>query len=82
MATTESASFAATTKIARKLHLGSQGSVTAAAVGTTLPGFQVDFSHAPISVNPGELLHVIMRSVLATVTGACRGGVAVLGYFE
>jgi len=82
LATTESASFAATTKIARKMHLGSQGSVTAAAAGTTLPGFQVDFSHAPLTVNPGEYLHVIMRSVLATVTGACRGGVAVLGYFE
>ena len=83
LATTESASFAAaTTKIARKLHLGSQGVVTAAAVGTTLPGFQVDFSSAPLCVNPGEYLHVIMRSVLATVSGACRGGVAVIGYFE
>lgn len=83
LATTESASFAAaTTKIARKVHLGSQGMVTAAAVGTTAPGFFVDFGGAPISVNPGEYLHIIMRSILATVSGACRGGVLVEGYFD
>ena len=82
LATNESASFAATTKIARKLHLGSQGLLNAAAVGSIAPGFQVDFSHAPLVVNPGEFLHIIMRSVAATVTGAVRGGVTVIGYFE
>ena len=83
LVTTEQTSFGgATNKIARKLHLGSQGLLNAAAVGSIAPGFQVDFSHAPLVVNPGEFLHVIMRSVAATATGACRGGVAVLGYFE
>jgi hypothetical protein len=49
------------------------------------PGFQRDFSSAPLPINPGEFLHIILRIPLggtATSAGAPRGSVAVLGYFR
>jgi hypothetical protein len=83
LATTESASFTtATTKIARKYPLGVQGLALNAAAGTVVAGFQRDFSSAPIPVNPGEILHCILRTIgTSTTTGAIRGGVTFLGYF-
>jgi len=83
LATTESASFATgTTKIARKYPMGVQGFAVTAAAGTVVSGFQRDFSSAPIPVNPGEILHCIIRAIgTSTSGGAIRGGVTFLGYF-
>jgi hypothetical protein len=86
LATTESASFTAggTTKIARKIPLGAQALPATAAVGTLSAGFQRSFGNAPIPINPGEFLHIILRipGGTATTAGAPRGSVAVLGYFR
>jgi hypothetical protein len=86
LATTESASFTAggTTKIARKIPLGAQALAATAAVGAISPGFQRSFGNAPIPINPGEFLHIILRipGGTATTAGAPRGSVAVLGYFR
>ena len=86
LATTESATFTAggTTKIARKIPLGAQSLAATAAVGAISPGFQRDFSSAPLPINPGEYLHIILRipGGTATTAGAPRGSVAVLGYFR
>jgi hypothetical protein len=86
LATTESTTFTAggTTKIARKIPLGAQGLAATSAVGVVAPGFQRDFSAAPLPVNPGEYLHIILRipGGTATSAGAPRGSVAVLGYFR
>ena len=86
LATTESATFAAggTTKIARKIPLGAQGLAATSAVGVIAPGFQRSFGDAPLPINPGEYLHIILRipGGTATTAGAPRGSVAVLGYFR
>jgi hypothetical protein len=86
LATTESASFTAggTTKIARKIPLGAQSLLATSAVGVISPGFQRSFGDAPLPINPGEFLHIILRipGGTATTAGAPRGSVAVLGYFR
>jgi hypothetical protein len=86
LATTESTTFTAggTTKIARKIPLGAQSLLAASAVGVISPGFQRDFANAPLPINPGEYLHIILRipGGTATTAGAPRGSVAVLGYFR
>jgi hypothetical protein len=85
LATSESGTFTiGTTKIARKIPLGFQALGAAAAVGTIAPGFQRDFSAAPLPVHPGEFLHIILRipGGTATTAGAPRGSAALLGYFR
>jgi hypothetical protein len=87
LATTESTTFTAggTTKIARKIPLGAQSLAAASAVGVISPGFQRNFDSAPLPINPGEFLHIILRiptGGTATSAGAPRGSVAVLGYFR
>jgi hypothetical protein len=86
LATTESATFTAggTTKIARKIPLGAQSLAATSAVGVISPGFQRNFGDAPLPINPGEYLHIILRipGGTATTAGAPRGSVAVLGYFR
>jgi hypothetical protein len=86
LATTESATFTAggTTKIARKIPLGAQSLAATSAVGVISPGFQRNFADAPLPINPGEYLHIILRipGGTATTAGAPRGSVAVLGYFR
>jgi len=84
LATTETASFTApTTKIARKIPIGSQAVAATAAVGTLVAGFSFDFSQAPLPIHSGEYLHVILRIPTGTATsaGAIRGSVALFGYF-
>ena len=85
LATTETTTFiSTTTKIARKIPLGMQALPATAAVGTLVAGFQIDLSSAPIPINPGEYLHIILRvpGGTATSAGAPRGSVAVIGYFR
>lgn len=75
---------AAATVAPRKVLLGSQAFAASAAVGTAAAGFQVDFSSAPLVVPAGTFAHIIMRDIsnAATATGALRGTVTVIGYFE
>lgn len=84
LATTETTTFTSgTTKIARKIPLGLQTLAATAAVGTLSPGFQVNFEDAPLPVNPGEYLHIIIRVLGTSISGgAPRGSVAVFGYFR
>lgn len=83
LATTETTTFTSnTTKIARKYPLGAQALAATAAIGALATGFQRSFSDAPIAVNPGEFLHIILRAHgTSTSAGAIRGGVTILGYF-
>ena len=82
LATTESASFSSgTTKISRKGHLGVQALAAAAAQGVFSPGFQVLFP-TPLPVQPGEYLHIIIRTQGTAITaGAARGGIFIGGHF-
>ena len=86
LATNESTTFTAggTTKIARKIPLGAQSLAATSGVGVISPGFQRSFGDAPLPINPGEFLHIILRipGGTATSAGAPRGSVAVLGYFR
>jgi hypothetical protein len=68
----------------RRMTLGGQGFLAGATLGTTAPGFQVDFSSAPLICAPGNFTTIIMRDVsnAATATGAIRGNVTIIGYFE
>jgi hypothetical protein len=77
-------SDSATATAYRRVTLGGQGFVVSAALGTTAPGFQVDFSSAPLICAPGNYVSVIMRDIsnAATATGAIRGNVTIIGYFE
>jgi len=68
----------------RRVTLGGQGFLASAALGQTAPGFQVDLSSAPLICAPGNYVSVIMRDIsnAATATGAIRGNVTIIGYFE
>lgn len=85
LATTETTTFTSgTTKIARKYPIGACAFAATAALGTTSPGFQVNFPDGMV-VNAGEYLHIILRcqgTALTAGTAQVRGGVTVLGYFE
>lgn len=85
LATTEATTFtSATTKIARKYPIGACAFAATAALGTTSPGFQVNFPDG-MAINPGEYLHIILRcqgTALTAGTAQVRGGVTILGYFE
>jgi len=87
LATTESASFAATTKIARKVPIGFMGfsagvqTVTAPVAGSI--GNELDFDfEAPIVVNPGEWVQVIMRNVNTGAAGLVSIAAAFNAYWE
>jgi hypothetical protein len=84
LATGESASFGAnTTKIARKIALGTIGFAAAAAAGTVAQGFSIDLSESPICVDPGHYFHIILRCIGTNLTaGAIRGGVTIIHHFE
>jgi hypothetical protein len=84
LATVETTTFAnATTKIARKIPLGTQAVPATSAVGTVIAGYSVDFGQAPIVINPGEYLHIIIRVLGTNLTsGVIRGSVAIFGYFR
>jgi hypothetical protein len=85
LATGESSTFGATTtKVARKIPLGSQVLPATAAAGTLTNALDVDFSDSPITVLPGQYLHVILRTMGAVnlTAGAIRGSVTPRYYFE
>jgi len=74
LATTESASFAnATTKASRRVPLAvfTQAITTGQAVGTIVSqpgGGTIDFTRAPIYVNPGEFVQVVAKKVGTAIT--------------
>jgi len=85
LATVESSSFTtATTKAARRVALGVSSAAIAAAVGAVYsPDIIRDFSHGPIVVRPGEVLHVIGKILVGTATASQIIEVLItpIGYF-
>ena len=75
---------AAATVAPRRVSLGSQCFLAAAAVGTQSPGFYVDFGNSPLVVPAGCFFHVIVKQLngAATASLVWRGTVLVNGYFE
>jgi hypothetical protein len=87
LATTESASFAATTKKARLIPLGfmqfsgNVQTVTAPVAGSV--GNELDFDfEAPIVVNPGEWVQVVMRCVNCGAGGLVSFAASFNAYWE
>lgn len=75
---------AAATVAPRRVALGSQCFLAAAAIGTQSPGFYVDFSNSPLVVPAGCFFHIIVKQLngAATASLVWRGTVLVNGYFE
>ena len=75
---------AAATVGPRRVPLGSQGFLAAAAIGSTTPGFSVDFTESPLVVPSGTFFHIAVKQLngAATASLVWRGMVTVMGYFE
>lgn len=75
---------AATTVSPKRIPLGVQSFLAAAPIGTMAPGFDVQFTDAPLVVQPGTYLHIILKQLngAATASLVFRGQVMVNGYFE
>ena len=75
---------AATTVSPKRVPLGVQSFLAAAPLGTVAPGFDVQFTDAPLVVQPGTYLHIIVKQLngAATASLVWRGQVMVNGYFE
>ena len=75
----------ATTRAPHRKFLGAQSLAIGAAIGARADrSITADFSAAPLLVEPGTFLHIILRMPVGTATASqiIRGGVAVKGYFE
>lgn len=72
-----------TTWAPRRVPLGLQGFLTLAAIGTTAPDINVNFS-PPLVIDSGRFLHVILQVPVGTATlnQIIRGDVTFNGYFE
>ena len=70
-----------TTVSPKKIHLGTQSFLALAAAGTIAPGFFVPLA-APLVVPPGTYCHIIVSFLGNAATGALRGSVTPVGYFE
>lgn len=75
---------AATTVSPKRVPLGVQSFLAAAPLGTVASGFDVQFTDAPLVVQPGTYLHIIVKQLngAATASLVWRGQVMVNGYFE
>jgi len=75
---------AATTVSPKRVPLGIQNHLASAAVGTAADGFDVSFADAPLVVQPGTYLHIILKQLngAATASLVFRGQVMINGYFE
>jgi hypothetical protein len=75
---------AATTVSPKRVPLGVQSFLAAAPLGTIASGFDVQFTDAPLVVQPGTYLHIIVKQLngAATASLVWRGQVMVNGYFE
>ncbi len=81
---TADAIAASPTSAPRRVPLGSQGYIIGAAIGACAPDIVRDFSQAPLTVESGRFLHVIVQVPVGTATASqvIRGDVVVMGYFE
>lgn len=81
---TPDAIAAAPTSAPRRMSLGIQGLIIGAGVGACANTISVDFSKAPLVVDSGRVLTIIVQHSVgsATATEIYRGTVAVSGYFE
>ena len=84
LATTDAITATTTTVKPKVIPLGGQSFAISAAIGTKEPGFQVDFSTAPLVVPPSMFLALIVKIPVGTATAsnAYRGSMTVIGYFE
>lgn len=75
---------AATTVSPKRIPLGIQNHPATAAVGTSSDGFDVQFTDAPLVVQPGTYCHIILKQLngAATASVIFRGQVMINGYFE
>lgn len=80
LATTE----AATTRAPRRIPIGMQSFVVGAAIGATTNDIELDLSSAPIYVEPGSFVHIILRIPVGTATASqqIRGTVSIVGQWE
>ena len=80
LATTDTASAVSP----KRIPLGIQNHAAAAAIGTSSDGFDVQFTDAPLVVQPGTYLHIILKQLngAATASLVWRGQVMINGYFE
>jgi hypothetical protein len=70
LVTTETASFANNTTKARRIQpMGIIGFPVGSAIGAVATGIQFDFE-APIVINPGEFVQVIVKPLLGTATAS------------
>jgi hypothetical protein len=70
-------------KAPRRLALGIQSFVAAAAVGAVAPTLQDDYTCSPVVCHPGEYFQVAVRNIgTVTTTGALTYTVAITGYWE
>jgi hypothetical protein len=81
---TADAIAASPTSAPRRVPLGMQGFVVGAAIGACAADIVRDLSQAPITVESGRFLHVIVQVPVGTATASqvIRGDVVVMGYFE
>lgn len=81
---TADAIAASPTSAPRRVPLGSQGYIIGAAIGACAPDIVRDFSQAPLTVESGRFLHVIVQVPVGTATASqiIRGDVTIMGYFE
>jgi hypothetical protein len=68
----------------KRIPLGVQSFLAAAAIGTAADGFDIDFDNAPLVVPAGTYFHIILKQLNGTNTASLvwRGQVTVMGYFE
>jgi hypothetical protein len=68
----------------KRVPLGVQSFLAAAPLGTMAPGFDVQFTDAPLVVPAGTYMHIILKQLngAATASLVWRGQVMVNGYFE
>jgi hypothetical protein len=68
----------------KRIPLGNQSFLAAAPIGTMAPGFDVQFTDAPLVIPPGCFIHIILKQLngAATASLVWRGQVMINGYFE
>ena len=70
-----------TTVSPKRIHVGTQSFIATAAAGAVAPGFDFMFN-SPLIVPAGSYFHIIQSYIGNAATGALRGSVTPIGYFE
>lgn len=66
----------------RRVVLGCQTFIAAAAVGVMAAGYEVSFGESPLVVPPGCYFHIIAALFINAATGSLHGSVTPVGYYE